>query len=250
MKNLIIISDGHGEYTKGKRSHVFPDGYVLKENEFNRVVVDIIKDHLSKYDCEILHVSDGNDDISLKVRTDTANKRYKELCAEVGKENVNAIYVSIHANHDGGKTWSSANGIEVFKYPKSDGSYHQLALDKLIKSTKLRNRGVKEADFHELRETAMKSCLFELGFMSNLNEAELLRSDEYRKLCADVITESLVEDMKLEKKQAIPNTDETQKEVYWRVVVASNKDIEESRKLVQKLQHEGYKDAFIAKYEK
>lgn len=44
--------------------------------------------------------------------------------------------------------------------------------------------------------------------------------------------------------------DTNEKEIYWRVVVASNKDIEVSKKLVEKLKLDGYKDAFIVKYEK
>lgn len=253
-QKLVILSDGHGENTAGKRSHKFDDGYVLKENYFNEPVVDYIKTSLSKYKCEICHVSDGKEDTSLKARTDKANKTYKDMCERYGKKNVDCVYVSVHANHDGGTSWSQANGIDTFAYPKSDKALHTLLLNKLIAATGLRCRGVKEENFHELRETSMTACLCECGFMSNLNEATLLRSDVYRRKCADAITDGIVEYMNLvkiveDKPTEKPVEPPVESNKFYRVCVGSYGDKANADKMVRELEGKGYKP-FIAVYEK
>lgn len=253
-KKLVILSDGHGENTAGKCSHRFNDGYVLKENHFNEAVVDYIKSYLSNYNCDVVHVSEGKEDTPLKIRTDNANTSYKDMCIKYGKENVDCVYVSIHANHDGGKEWSQAHGIGTFAYPNTDKTLHTVLLNKLVSSTGLRNRGVKEENFHELRETSMTACLCECGFMSNLNEATLLRSDDYRRKCATAITDGIAEYMKLEKKiedkpiePTKPPIDDTN--IIYRVCVGSYANRDNAEKLKVELEGKGYKP-FIVIYEK
>ena len=49
MKPLIILDNGHGKETKGKRSPKWDDGTQLFEWEFNRAIVDGIAILISLY---------------------------------------------------------------------------------------------------------------------------------------------------------------------------------------------------------
>src|SRR5690606_10532549 len=72
----------------------------------------------------------------------------------------------------------------------------------LIRATGRPDRGVKSANFHVLRETRMTAILVECGFMTNREECELLKSDAYRRKCAEAIVAGIVEVYGLRKKPA------------------------------------------------
>ena len=84
----ILIDNGHGQSTPGKRS---PDGRFL-EFQFNHTIAKQIVDDLRDrgYDAELLVPED--DDVPLKDRC----KRVNDIVAREGKQNV--ILISIHAN--------------------------------------------------------------------------------------------------------------------------------------------------------
>jgi hypothetical protein len=183
----IAICAGHGADTAGKRS---PDGS-LREFQFNSRVADILKDHLLKYEgVEIRFSHEPNRDVPLRERTDAANVWGADL------------YFSIHANAFG-SGWNDANGIETYAYKSKPEEAMILAAEvqnQLIRETGRVNRGVKTADFHVLRETSMTAVLAECGFMTNQEEAELLKSEEYRQKCAKAMETAIVKVYKLVKK--------------------------------------------------
>lgn len=203
MFNILFLDAGHGDLTPGKRTPLFPDGAYknksMPEREFNHDVVTKIIDQLKKYDVEIAYVSQtGTPEVSLKERTDKANERFNSLVKLHGSSSVNALFVSIHANAKDG-TWNSSNGIET--YYNNNSSAGKLAATEvqkqLISATKLRDRGIKTANFHITRETAMTAILCECGFMDNLEEAKLLISNTYRANCANAISKGIINYMKL-----------------------------------------------------
>lgn len=177
-----MLDAGHGLNTPGKRC---PDDS-MREFYFNSVVANYVREILLKYEnvqVDFAHDASGKIDISLLARTNTANSKRSD------------VYVSIHANAYG-TTWTDANGIETFVHTKAESvskSLANLIQDKLIKATNLKNRGVKSADFHVLKETNMPALLVECGFMTNPKEAALLKSDDYRRKCAKAIADALIE---------------------------------------------------------
>jgi N-acetylmuramoyl-L-alanine amidase len=175
----IMLDAGHGFNTSGKRS---PDG--MREYEFNRAVANYAKELLDGYQNVTVYFAHSDQtDIPLQQRTNNANR--------LGVD----IYVSIHANA-AGNGWSDAHGIETFVYVSRPPLSVALATkiqNHLIARTGLRNRGVKTADFHVLRETNMDAVLIECGFYTNQEEIKLLRSESYRRTCAEAIVAALVE---------------------------------------------------------
>lgn len=188
QKILIADDDGHGIDTAGKRTPLFPDGTYMKENEFNRAVIDKLNVHLKRNNFDVLHVSAGDTDVPLKTRTDLANNTIPNSFGRPAD-----AFVSVHANA-AGNTWNSkVKGIEIF-YRAGYKEGKKLAQDvqeHLIKGTPLFNRGLKTDNLHVTREAKMPAILIEGGFMDNPDEAKLLMSDAYREECAEEIARGL-----------------------------------------------------------
>ena len=101
----ILIDNGHGLMTAGKRS---PDG-LFREPFYNREIASrVVSDLRGRgLDAELLVPED--EDISLTERVSRVN----EVCSLSGKQNV--ILVSIHVNAAGdGTKWLNATGWSVY----------------------------------------------------------------------------------------------------------------------------------------
>lgn len=174
----IVIDAGHGPNTPGKRT---PDGSML-EFEFNSAVAGYLREELSVYDdIETMFTHDASTDVPLSDRTDKANAWGADL------------FISIHANAVG-SGWNDVTGIETYVYttlPEDSVSIAKSVQESLVSSTGRIDRGVKSADFHVLRETTMPAILVECEFMTCKESAELLKSDSYRKLCAQAIARGI-----------------------------------------------------------
>ena len=183
---LVAIDAGHGHNTPGKR---IPDDS-MREHDFNGNVATKVCDILNRSGIETYRSDDitGTIDVPLIVRTNGINGRNAKIC------------VSIHANADKG-VWGSANGIETYIIARG-GQAEKLAnivQSKLIDYTGRSNRGVKTGNLHMVRETKMPAILCECGFMDNREEAELLKSEEYRQKCANAIADGILEYLQVKR---------------------------------------------------
>lgn len=174
----IAIDDGHGMETAGKRTPAFSDGSVMRENEFNRAVVAYLHDELIRNGFSVVLTSPEDTDTAYATRVQRANEAHADY------------FVSVHANAFG-NGWNDANGVESFVHALNDAKTTSLARcvqHELVRETGLRDRGVKEnPTLYVLRKTTMPAVLCECGFMTNVIEAKLLKSDAYRKKCAVAI---------------------------------------------------------------
>ncbi|WP_181350473.1 N-acetylmuramoyl-L-alanine amidase [Thalassobacillus sp. CUG 92003] len=178
---LVALDDGHGMKTSGKRTPYVPGlERQIKENEFNRAVVSFLADMLLERGFRVLFTAPTDYDTSLNARTDAANEHGAD------------IFVSVHFNamsYD--FDYSSASGISVHIYPghrnKAAGKLAELVGEELRKGTDQVWRGIKEDNFHVLRESGMPAILTENGFMDDREEALLMLKESYQK---EVATET------------------------------------------------------------
>ncbi len=174
----ISIDDGHGAETPGKRTPKFADGSIMKENEFNKVVAGYLEIALKRCGFSVVQTAPENNDVPLSVRATRANHANSDL------------HISVHANAFG-NSWNNANGIETFVCSMKDKNTLQAAKsiqNEMVKATGLHGRSVKEnPNLYILNSTKMPAVLVECGFMTNKKEAELLRSDSYRRTIAEAI---------------------------------------------------------------
>ena len=187
---LVLVDDGHGEMTPGKRTPAFADGSVIKEHQFNQPVATKLVALLKHNGLSAHNITQGNADVTLPTRVRIANalaaihlRKYPD-----GK----VIFISVHYNAMSDK-WSAPSGVETYNYHGSvEGK--RLAGDvhsEILKGTVQSNRGVKEAGYYVIKYTSMPAILVELGFMSNIREASLMLDQDFQYECASEICEGV-----------------------------------------------------------
>ncbi|MFB9330701.1 N-acetylmuramoyl-L-alanine amidase [Paenibacillus aurantiacus] len=91
----------------------------------------------------------------------------------------------------------ASNRIETFTAVARTEASHRLATEvqrELIASTGLRDRGVKAVDFYVICKTRMPAILTECGgFMTNREEAALMKADDYRRKVAHAIVNGIAQ---------------------------------------------------------
>ncbi|WP_332648911.1 N-acetylmuramoyl-L-alanine amidase [Lysinibacillus sp. 54212] len=165
-KILIALDDGHGTETPGKRTpYISEIGRHIKENEFNKHVVNLLAAELTRCGFGVLLVAPTDADTPLAVRVKKAN--------DAGAD----AYVAIHYDgFDGKFDGYDPEGNTVF-YSTGSTKGKKLAecIGEFLKQgTTQRWRGVKSANYYVLKHTKMPAILSENGFMDNKREALLM----------------------------------------------------------------------------
>lgn len=173
-KKRIVIDAGHGAKDPGAVANG------LREKD---IVLDV-----TLYLEEIL--KDSNFHVIFTRKDDT----YLTLAERV--ELTNALeadaFISIHAN---AASSVNAKGTETF-WNSGHQSIESFNLattlnQELVRELATFNRGVKHANFHVIKNTVMPSALVEIAFLTNLDDARMLSSDEHRKKSAQAIATGL-----------------------------------------------------------
>jgi len=224
----FVVDGGHHPSTAGKRT---PDDS-MRESHFNFVVADYVKEELLTYeDVEVLFTHDDKRDVPLKERTDKANKWDADAL------------VSIHANAFGNGTWNGVRGIETFSWsghsPNGDVLASEIQRQMMLHTKHPNNRGHKRANFHMLREFKRASALVECGFMTNKEDAALLKSDAYRRTCAKAIVAALVSVYGLKKKPTPKPAPKPSGKLY-KVQVGAFGEKSNADRMADKLKKDGY----------
>jgi N-acetylmuramoyl-L-alanine amidase len=180
---LIILDNGHGKDTLGKRSPVWPDGSQLFEYEFNR---DVVKRIAQKLDLEGIPykvlVPEMND-ISLPERCKRANVLNYNYDG-------NAVLISVHANAGGGTGWecyTSKGNTAADKY--ATVLFNEAT--KFFPNWKMRadysdGDPDKESQFYILQHTTCPAILTENFFMDNAMDCKYIMSTEGRQRVAEM----------------------------------------------------------------
>lgn len=184
----IAFDAGHGINTPGKRT---PNGE--REWSFNDVVVRYAIALLRDYvDIETIRVDDytGRTDIPLAARTNQANDWKADA------------YISVHHNALKGE-WGSHTGTETYIYPGSKISKKlaEAIHPQIIMKFKLKDRGIKEANFQVLRNSKMPAILIEGGYMDSLLDIIAMRDESRLRAQAEGIVLGLVNYFGLKKKE-------------------------------------------------
>ena len=187
----ILIDNGHGIQTKGKRS---PDGTLLEyayTRELARRIVSILQSR--GYDSELLVPED--DDIPLPERV----RRTNVHCQSLGKANV--ILISLHVNAAGdGTKWMNATGWSCYTCKGQTESDRladclYIAAEQILENQVIRTDYARDGDpdweenFYILRHSLCPAVLTENFFMDNKDDAEYLQNGK----CKRAITATHVE---------------------------------------------------------
>lgn len=173
----VLIDNGHGSNTKGKRS---PDARLM-EYAYTREIADMLVYELKKLGIDAERIVREELDVPLSERCRRVNE-YKAS---------EAILISIHCNAAGSGNWMSARGWEAWTSEgktKADKLATCLynAAEEVLKGMKIRKDisdgdEDKESDFYILKNTKCPAVLTENLFQDNKEDVDFLLSAEGKK---------------------------------------------------------------------
>ena len=176
METLIILDNGHGKETPGKRSPVWSDGVQLFEWEFNRDIVRRIAALLDAERIPYKVLVPEENDISLGERCRRANEIYKH--------NRGSFMISVHANAGGGTGWECHIYTDKTKSKEYALILANEAKAEFAPEWKIRqplpNQPYWISNFQILRDTNCPAVLTENFFMDNEKDCRFILSNEGR----------------------------------------------------------------------
>ncbi|MDO4609023.1 MAG: N-acetylmuramoyl-L-alanine amidase [Clostridia bacterium] len=193
--NTIIIDAGHGGFDGGA---VAGDGTV--EKDINLSIANKTAAMLRFYGFNVIMTrttdtgteSDQTNTIPRRKKSDLQNR------LQLMKDNPDAIYVSIHLNKF---TTSSASGAQVF-YTKNYIEAATLAnciqntITALIQPQNTRVVKQGSDSTYLLKNATVPAVIVECGFLSNRQELEKLKTDDYQSQMAFAVTTGIIEFLK------------------------------------------------------
>ncbi len=186
----ILIDNGHGSNTAGKRS---PDGR-LREYAWAREVAQRIVEGLRQRGYDAERIVTEEQDVSLVERC----RRVNTVCGRLGSRNV--LLVSVHINAAGNGTWRNATGWSGWVYTGASDNSRRLAQSLYAEAERRGlqgNRSVPkckywDANFYILKYTVCPAVLTENLFQDNRQEVEYLLSEEGKATLAQLHIDGII----------------------------------------------------------
>ncbi|MFC5711385.1 N-acetylmuramoyl-L-alanine amidase [Thalassorhabdus alkalitolerans] len=167
----IAIDPGHGGSDPGA------EAFGLQEKEIALDVGLRVEEKLRNAGAEVVMTRTADTYVGLSERAQIANQADADS------------FVSIHANAFDG----SAEGSETYHHPVSNEGKElaESIQEELIRELGTTDRGVHDAHFAVLNETAMPATLVEIAFVDNASDAEQLKTNEFREKAANAIVQGI-----------------------------------------------------------
>ncbi|MBS6501054.1 MAG: cell wall-binding repeat-containing protein [Clostridium sp.] len=172
---VVYLDPGHGGSDPGS------SGNGIVEKDLNLKLALGVRDRLQNLGVKVIMSRDTDKFVALQDISGGANAANPD------------VFVSIHQNSF---TTAAPYGIETYYNKEMDKAVANSLQNNLIKNTNAYNRGVKFGDLHVVRETYMPASLVECGFLSNPDEANLLKSESYQNKIMDAIANGTYEYLK------------------------------------------------------
>lgn len=181
MATKILLDNGHGSDTPGKRS---PDG-TLHEWEFTRRLAARLAGRLNNAGISSKLIVPETADIPL-------GDRVRRVAAESAA--ARCLLVSLHVNASGCGAWGNARGFSAWVAPKASAAACSFAAAVAAEARRCGlegnrrpgPRGYYEGNFAILRRTPCPAVLTENMFMDNASDLAWLLGPEAVEVLADV----------------------------------------------------------------
>ena len=177
---VVVIDAGHG----GRAPGATKQG--VKEKDIDLAIVLQLK--------EIFEASDENIGVYY-TRTDDSNPTFEQRVQLANKSDAD-LFISIHNNSTRSGRMSGTKGTQVMYSETSEESekFAGICLDKVTSALGSRSKGLVEGNsIYIIRSSEVPVALIEVGFMTNQEELDLLRSEEYQRQAAEGIYEAITE---------------------------------------------------------
>lgn len=188
----ILLDNGHGNNTPGKRSPEWADGSQLLEYECNRDTVRRVALKLDREGIPYHIITPEEFDVPLATRANRVNA----LCHKYGRNNL--LLLSVHSNASKNH---NASGIEVYtsKDVTESDEYAEIFYEQSLEQCPDARKRCdmsdgdhdKEEAFYMLRKTLCPAVLIESYFFDYEPDCRILMSEEGREQIAEWYFESI-----------------------------------------------------------
>ncbi len=180
-KYKVVIDPGHGGSDPGA---VGING--LRETDIVLEVSKSVSVFLTKKGVKTILTRNNERTLDLQPRVNKANNSKADA------------FVSIHANATRGKR-KDVNGLETYYYSGYQGYSLAQNIQKqiLVVSPQSPDRGVRRSRFYVIRKTSMPAALVEIGFVTGIYDADLLRQKGYRDKMSFAIAKGILNYLKV-----------------------------------------------------
>jgi len=180
-KYKVVIDPGHGGSDPGA---VGING--LRETDIVLEVSKSVSEFLKEKGVKTILTRTYERTLDLQPRVNKANNSKADA------------FVSIHANATRGKR-KDVNGLETYYYSGYKGYSLAKNIQKqiLIVSPQSPDRGVRRSRFYVIRKTSMPAALVEIGFVTGMYDADLLRQKGYRDKISFAIAKGILNHLKV-----------------------------------------------------
>ncbi len=232
MAKKVYIDPGHGGNDSGA---VGIDGAL--EKTVNLEMALKVEKLLKNQGLDVRLTRKDDRTLSLKERVDLANN-WSADC-----------FVSIHCNAFN----KEAKGVETYSLNDKTSDLAKDIQEEILKTGAYTlNRGVKTANFYVLRNTKMRACLVELGFIDNFDDIKIMteKDDEI----ATAIAKGICKFLKVGYKPRVDlepvNPPIQDSDTFYRVVCGSFNNKVNAEERIEELKEKGFDDCFITMFKK
>ncbi|CAG9622825.1 N-acetylmuramoyl-L-alanine amidase [Sutcliffiella rhizosphaerae] len=218
---ILVLDPGHGGQDPGAVHQP------LREKDVNLDLAKRVRSYMeNEYDVKVTMTREGDTTVSLEARAKLANS-------------IKANYFcSIHHNAGGGTGFESyqLSGSASKEEKSLQEITHKEVMNVITIKYNRRDRGIKTANFHVLRETSMPAILLEILFLDSAGDRELIQHELFKEDVSVAIGDGLAKAMGLPRKVT---TD------LYKVIAGSFKDKKNANERMKML-HEKRTSAFIS----
>lgn len=179
---VVVIDAGHG----GRAPGAIKQG--VKEKDIDLAIVLQLQ--------QIFEESDSNIGVYF-TRTDDSNPTFDQRVQLANKSDAD-LFISVHNNSVRSGRMTGTNGTQVM-YHESDESepgsrnFAQICLEEVSAAAGSRSKGLVEGDsIYIIRTSEVPVALIEVGFMTNQEELDRLRTEEYQRKVAQGIYNAIL----------------------------------------------------------
>ena len=175
----ILLDNGHGHDTPGKRSPLWSDGSCIEEWAYTRLLTAAIRNQLEQCGVQVRMITPEDTDTPLYIRT----RRVNQIAQAVGPSH--CLLVCVHLN--AAREVNSGKGWEVHTSPGNTASdryadfFWNEADRRLSGHTKMRGDYTDgdrdwDSNFYILQKTSCAAVLTENLFMNHKEDCDFLLS--------------------------------------------------------------------------
>lgn len=176
---VVVIDAGHG----GRAPGATKQG--VNEKDIDLQILLQLK--------AVFEASDENIGVYY-TRTEDSNPTFEQRVQLANKSDAD-LFISIHNNSTRSGRMSGTKGTQVMYAESSETSrgFAQICLEEVTSALGSRDKGLVEGEsIYIIRNSKVPVALIEVGFMTNQEELELLRSEEYQKEAAEGIYNAIM----------------------------------------------------------